>query len=331
MAPAGTLILRRSEVARLLSLEECIAAVAEAFRLQGEGRMAPPGILGMHVNGGGFHIKAAAIDRPRAYFAAKLNGNFPGNRERCGLPTIQGVIVLCDAENGSPLAVMDSMEITILRTGAATALAAKYLARADSKTATICGCGNQGRVQLRAIAGVLPIKKAYAYDRDPKLAASFARDMTTELNFDVEAAVDVGAAIGASDVCVTCTPSKQFFVRRDMVEPGTFIAAVGADNPEKQELQPELLVGSKVVVDSLEQCATIGDLHHALQKRVMARSDVHAELPEVVSGKKPGRTSDVEITIFDSTGVALEDVAAAVVVYARAVREGVGTSIEFAA
>lgn len=331
MAPPCTLILRRSDVARLLSLDECIAAVEEAFRLQGEGRIAPPGILAMHVSGGGFHVKAAAMDGTRAYFAAKLNGNFPGNRERCGLPTIQGVIVLCDAGNGSPLAVMDSMEITILRTGAATAVAAKYLARADSKTATICGCGNQGRVQLRAIARVLPIMRAYAFDRDPHLAASFARDMTTELGFGVEGAEEVSAAVSASDVCVTCTPSTQFFVMPGMVKPGTFVAGVGADNPEKQELQPELLVGSKVVVDSLEQCATIGDLHHALQKRVMARSDVHAELAEIVAGKKPGRTSDKEITIFDSTGVALEDVAAALVVYERAVREGVGSGIEFAA
>jgi alanine dehydrogenase len=331
MTPVATLILRRSEIARLLSLDGCIAAVEEAFRLRGAGTMAPPGILGMHVGGGGFHIKAAAMDGTRAYFAAKLNGNFPGNRERCGLPTIQGVIVLCDAENGSLLAVMDSMEITILRTGAATAVAARYLARADSRTATICGCGNQGRVQLRAIAGVLPIKRAYAIDRDANTAANFARDMAADLGFGVEAVADAGAAVSASDVCVTCTPSKQFFVRRDMVSPGTFVAGVGADNPEKQELQPELMVGSKVVVDSLEQCATIGDLHHALEKRVMTRSDVHAELAEVVSGKKPGRTSDDEITIFDSTGVALEDVAAAAVVYERAVREGGGSAIEFAA
>lgn len=331
MKPAGTLILRRSDVARLLSLDECIAAVEEAFRLQGEGRIAPPGILGMHVSGGGFHIKAAAMDGTRAYFAAKLNGNFPGNRERCGLPTIQGVIVLCDAGNGSPLAVMDSIEITIPRTGAATAVAAKYLARANSKIATICGCGNQGRVQLRAIARVLPIEKAYAFDHDPNLATNFARDMTTDLGFGVEVAADVSAAVSASDVCVTCTPSREFFITAGAVKPGTFVAGVGADNPEKQELQPELLVVSKVVVDSLEQCSTIGDLHHALQKRLMARSDVHAELAEIVAGKKLGRTSEEEITIFDSTGVALEDVAAAVVVYERAVREGVGSGIEFAA
>jgi alanine dehydrogenase len=331
MSPVATLILRRSEVARLLSLDDCIAAVHDAFRLQGEGRIAPPGILGMHVSGGGFHVKAATMDGSRSYFAAKLNGNFPGNRERSGLPAIQGVIVLCDASNGSPLAVMDSMEITILRTGAATAVAARYLARADSRIVTICGCGNQGRVQLRAIAGVLPIKKAYAFDRDPNMAASFARDMEADLGFSVEATADASAAVSASDICVTCTPSQEFFVTAGAVKLGTFIAAVGADSPHKQEIQPELLAKATVVADSLEQCAAIGDLHHAIAKGVMTRGDVHAELAEVVADKKPGRMSDEEITIFDSTGVALEDVAAAVVVYERAVREGIGRRIEFAA
>jgi alanine dehydrogenase len=136
-----TLSLSRSEVARLLSLDECIAAVEEAFRLQGEGRLQTPGILAMPSTGGGFHVKAAVMGR---WFAAKINGNFSGNPARFGLPAIQGMIYLADAVNGAPLAVMDSVEITILRTGAATAIAAKHLARGDSRVVTICGCGHQG-------------------------------------------------------------------------------------------------------------------------------------------------------------------------------------------
>jgi alanine dehydrogenase len=327
---AGTLLLRRSQIAVLLSLEECIAAVEEAFRLQGEGKVAPPGVPGMHANGGSFHVKAA-MDATRAYFAAKLNGNFPANPERCGLPTIQGLIVLCDAANGSPLAVMDSIEITILRTGAATAVAARRMARANSTVATICGCGNQGRVQLRAVARVLPIARVYAFDRNADAAARFAREMSDELGMRVTVADDISAAVHASDVCVTCTPAKQFFISSDAVKPGTFIAAVGADNPAKQELQPELLASARVVVDGLEQCAVMGDLHHAIEKGLMTRGGVCAELAEVVAGRKQGRTSDEEITIFDSTGVALEDVAAAVMVYEKAIRKGIGSSVEFAA
>jgi alanine dehydrogenase len=154
MKPAGTLLLTRREIRALLSLEECIAAVEQAFRFHAEGWTFPPGVLGIHAPRGGFHIKAAGLKLDRTYFAAKTNGNFSQNMSRFGMPSIQGIIVLCDGENGYPLAIMDSIEITLTRTAAATAVAAKHLARPDSTVATICGCGNQGRVQLRALATV---------------------------------------------------------------------------------------------------------------------------------------------------------------------------------
>jgi alanine dehydrogenase len=154
--PEGTVLLTREDVASLLTLEECAAGVEHAFKLYGEGKTQRPGILGVHARDGGFHIKAGILELERPYFAAKVNGNFPQNMKQFALPLIQGVIVLCDAENGYPLALMGSIEITIQRTGAATAVAAKYLARSDSKIATICGCGNQGRISLRAISKVLP-------------------------------------------------------------------------------------------------------------------------------------------------------------------------------
>src|ERR1044071_9111088 len=116
MKPEGTLLLTRSDVATLLGIEECMGAVEEAFRLYAEGRAAPPGILGVHVANGGFHLKAGVLELGRAYFAAKANANFPQNPQRFGLPMIQGIIVLCDAENGYPLALMDSMEVTVIRT-----------------------------------------------------------------------------------------------------------------------------------------------------------------------------------------------------------------------
>ncbi|HKP35692.1 MAG TPA: hypothetical protein VJT71_02450 [Pyrinomonadaceae bacterium] len=141
----GTLLLTRRDVAALFGIQDCITAVEKVFRLHGEGKTQPPGILGVHAANGGFHIKAGLLELNRPYFAAKLNANFPQNAKQFGLPLIQGVIALCDAESGYPLALMDSIEITILRTGAATAVAAKYLARPDSKSILICGCGNQGR------------------------------------------------------------------------------------------------------------------------------------------------------------------------------------------
>jgi alanine dehydrogenase len=281
-------------------------------------------VLAIHASDGGFHIKAGLLELGRPYFVAKVNANFPQNTKRFGLPLIQGVIVLCDAENGCPLALLDSMEITIIRTGAATGLAAKYLARRDAKVATICGCGNQGRITLKALAAVRRLTRAYAFDIDEASARRFADELSTETGIEVSAVSDLAQAIKGSDICVTCTPSKRYFLNHEFISPGTFIAAVGADNPEKQEIDPALLVSNKIIVDSLEQCATIGELHHALEQGLVTKADVHAELGEVIAGKKAGRTSDEEIIIFDSTGTALQDVAAAAIVYERAVSVGMG-------
>lgn len=329
MKPEGTLLLKRQDVASLLGIEECIAAVERVFRLQGEGRTAPPGVLGVHARDGGFHIKAGLLELDRTYFAAKTNANFPQNVKRFGLPLIQGVIVLCDAENGYPLAVMDSIEITIQRTGAATAVAAKYLAKPDAKVATVCGCGNQGRISLCALAKVLPIEKALAFDNDTAQARRFAREMAEELSVDVEAVGSLEKAAARSEIVITCTPSRQPFLKRDFISPGAFVAAVGADSSEKQELEPSLLVDHKIVVDILDQSATIGELHHALDAGLLTRDDVHAELGEVVAGAKAGRASPEEIIIFDSTGMALQDVMSAAVVYERALGLGRGALMNF--
>src|SRR5205807_1240353 len=238
---AGTLLLARTDIADLLTLDECIAAVDDAFRQHGEGKTSAPKVLGMPAIDGGFHIKAALLSSSPPYFAAKLNGNFFHNSQRFAMPNIQGLIVLCDATNGRPLAVMDSIEITILRTGAATAVAAKHLARPESKVATICGCGNQGRVQLRALQRVLSLQRVYAFDLDEAQTQRFASELSQELGIEVEAVKELATAIGKSDVCVTCTPAKKYFLQKDYVAPGTFLAAVGADNEEKQELDPQLL------------------------------------------------------------------------------------------
>src|SRR5258705_12367745 len=330
MKPDGTWLLTGRDVAALLSIEECMVAVEHAFKLYGEGKTQPPGILGVHAREGGFHIKAGLLKLDRSYFAAKVNANFPENGKRNGLPTIQGVVVLCDAENGYPLAVLDSIEIKIQRTGAEAGVAAKHLARPDSRTVTICGCGNQGRISFRALTKVLSIEKVWAYDNDPAQAQRFASELGAELQVEIEPVGDLPSAVRQSDVCVTCTPSKQPFLKADFIAPGTFIAAVGADNPEKQELEPALLGRNKLVVDVLEQSATIGELHHALDAGVITNEDVHGELGEVIAGVKPGRTSSDEIIIFDSTGMALQDVVTAAAVYEKAVRAGAGTRIDFA-
>lgn len=321
-------ILSRREVLELLSLRECIAAVESAFRLHADGRTLGPGVLGVPAPRGGFHVKAAGLIGQRSYFAAKTNANFPDNPHRFGLPTIRGTVVLADADTGEPLAMMDSASVTTLRTGAATAVAAKFLARGDSRFASVVGCGAQGEIQLAAIAAVLPLQHAWVFDTERSRAESLAARARTDLGIQVEAGTDLHAALRASDVCVTCTPSRRAFVPRDAVAPGTFIAAVGADNHGKQELEPALLASSTVVVDVLEQCAEIGELQHVLAGGLMTRDQVHAELGDVVTGRRPGRTDAAEITIFDSSGTALQDVAAAIVVFEKAIALGRGTEVK---
>jgi alanine dehydrogenase len=320
-------ILSRRQVFELLSLHDCIAAVEDAFRRHAEGRTLGPGVLGIPAARGGFHIKAAGLLGPRSYFAAKTNANFTENPRRFGLPTIRGTVVLADAETGEPLAMMDSASVTALRTGAATAVAAKHLARADSRAATVVGCGAQGEIQLAAIAAVLPLERAWVLDTDQARAEGLAARARADLGLRVSVATDLRGALRGSDVCVTCTPSRRPLVLRGDVAAGTFVAAVGADSQGKQELEPALVASSTLVVDVLTQCAEIGELQHALAAGLMTRTDVHAELADVVTGRRPGRTRDDEITIFDSSGTALQDVAAAVAVYDHALARGRGTEV----
>lgn len=325
-----TRILTRTDVRDVLDLGSCIGAVESALRAAAETE-APSGVLSLHVAAGAVHAKGAAAragaDGATSYVALKVNANYFGNRARFGLPDIQGVIVLLDAESGFPLALLDSIEITIQRTGAATAVAARHLARRDANALAVVGCGNQGAVHVRALARVLPIARVLAYDVDREASERLAAEMARELDLDARAVPDVATAARASDVVVTCTPSRRAFLGREMVRPGTFVAAVGADNPEKRELGGDLLTAARLVVDSRAQCAALGELRHALAEGAVASGTEPAELGEVVAGRAPGRASDEELIVFDSTGLAIEDVAAAALVYERAVARGLGLSL----
>jgi alanine dehydrogenase len=329
MQSDSTLLLNRSDVEALLSLGECIDAVEKAFRQQD--KRPPSRILGMKTANGGLHVKTALFGGERNYIVAKLNTNFPQNPQRFGLPAIQGAILLFDAENGRALTLLDSIDITIKRTAAATAVAAKYLAPKNSSVSTICGCGTQGRAQLRALNLLLPMRKVYAFDVDQSASSRFATELSSELKIDIEPVGELPVAIRNSDVCVTCTPATEFFVYKKDVAPGTFIAALGADDSHKQEIDPVLMASAKVVADNIEQVCAIGDTHHAIAAGLMRKEDIYAELSEIVAGRKSGRASNDEIIIFDSTGVAIEDAAAATLVYERACTAKIMNSFEFGA
>jgi alanine dehydrogenase len=310
----GPLFLSRADIERLLTPDACAAAVEFAFRQHAAGQ-AVERILGLHARDGSFHVKAGLLTGDRPFFAAKINANFPHNSENFGLPTIQGVVLLHDGDNGSLLAILDSISITALRTAAATAIAAKHLARKNAASAIICGCGAQAAAQARAILGVRKIRRLYVFDKIHERAEMFAADYSTELGIPVIPVTDLPGALRKCEVVITCTTASTFFISRDMVRPGTFIAAVGADNENKQEIDPCLLASATVVTDITEQACTIGDSHHAIAGDYMPRSAIHAELGEIVAGTKQARVDDDQVIVFDSTGTGLEDVAAAATVY----------------
>jgi len=283
------IILSRQDLRAAVRFGDYVEAVADGFRLLAEGRCASPVPTQIDVAHGAFHLKPASLPRGPGYVAVKVNGNFPDNRARHGLPTIQGAVLLADASNGRPLALLDSAEITLQRTGAATAVAARHLARADARTATICGCGAQAPLQLAALRHALDLRRVFAWDIDPAAARAFVP-----------------------------------FLGLDDVPAGGFVAAVGADSPAKSEIKPELMARAIVVVDVLDQAVVMGDLHHAMAAGAMRAQDVHAELGQVIAGTRPGRRDDDAIIVFDSSGTGIQDAAAAAVAYEVARQRGLG-------
>jgi len=330
MAGQKTLVLGRGDIARTMTLSDYIDAVERAFERLDGGRMAVPPVVHIPAPDGAFHVKSAGFVGDPSYVAVKVNGNFPNNQRRNGLPTIQGAIVLCDGAKGSLLAVIDSIEVTAMRTGAATAVAAKYLARDTTTDVAIIGCGIQGRVQLLSLLEVLPLKIVYAFDVDRQRQNAFVEEMRAATELRIVAVNELSEATLASQAIVTSTSSRSPYLRREHVPPGAFIAAVGADNNDKQELDVDLMAHAKVVVDLVDQCAEIGELHHALKAGTMTRADVVAELGAVVSRRTRPTFASNDVIIFDSTGSAIQDVAAAGIIYQRAKANGIGLAMEFA-
>ena len=325
---SGAIILSRSVLSSLLNTEDYIEAMEGAFasyaKTKKEGSV---GLLHLETGRMEYHIKAGSLQLDETFFGLKVNSSLFSEVMEKKIPKIKGIIVLFEGTYGYPIAILDSIEITIQRTGATTAVAAKYLARSDSRVLTVCGCGNQGKIQLRALLKVLPIEKVYAFDMNYEAASNYAAHMTDELGINVEACRDIESAVSRSDVVTTCTPSHTPYLSAEHIKPGTFIAAVGADSAEKQELDENLVAESSVVVDLLEQSATVGELHHAIEKGLMAKDEVRGEIGDIIAGNSIGRKSPDEIILYDATGTAIQDTAAAALSYRKAVAAGLGTRL----
>jgi ornithine cyclodeaminase/alanine dehydrogenase-like protein (mu-crystallin family) len=327
MKAPPVLLLSRSAIAGLATTRDYLASMQAAFADLAHGRFEVPQVGHVPGVGGMFHIKSAQRGGSPSLAAIKVNGNFPGNVAQRQLPTIQGFVALLDAECGCVLALMDSIEITARRTAAATAVAAKYLAKPGSRTLAMIGCGVQARYHVEALLDVAPIESVAFCDPRDDAADAFAGRMR-ELSLQARRAPDVRAAVRSADIVVTVTTSTRPLLRLADVSPGTFVAGVGADNPAKHELAADLLQASRVVVDSLAQASAMGDLHHAIEAGAMQVADVHGELAQLAAGRVPGRANGDEQWVFDSTGLSIQDLAAAEMIYERARAAGGVPQIE---
>jgi len=304
-----TLILDKKSVKALLSMSTTIGAVEQAFRDWTDGKGTMPAKSYLSLEKGDFRAMPAAL--PGAAGVKWVNVH-PQN-PKLGLPTVMAVIIYSDPETGYPLAIMDGTDVTAFRTGATAALASKYLARPDSHTLGLVGAGRQSYTQITAHAELFKLGTIKAYDLNPaaveKVIKAFPQFKIVRSS--LEDAV-------SSDIVCTVTPARGPIVTKAMVRPGTHINAIGADAEGKEELEPSVLKGAVVVVDDLRQAAASGEINVPVAQGLYSPGEVYSTLGEVVSGKKPGRKDPNAITIFDSTGVAIEDVAIAKLVYEQA-------------
>ena len=318
------LVLARSDLERLLTPGAVTRALESAFAEYARGKARVPTRLALTVEGDGLFLVMPSALAGTA-LGAKLVSVYEKNRER-GLPTIFATYVLLEPETGRPLALLEGGFLTGIRTGATSALAARYLARPDSKVIACFGAGVQAAFQLRCLASVFPIERVLIVGRSRQRAESFAKAMQKELGIPVALATHPGEAVSQADL-VTCatTFSTPVFAGKDL-RPGTHVDAVGSFRPDTREVDTDTVVRARVVVDSYAGAwDEAGDLLIPLKEGAISRSSVAAELAELVTGAKPGRQRPDEITLFKSVGFALEDAAAARLAYdlARAARAGV--------
>jgi ectoine utilization protein EutC len=326
----GILLLAEPDLRRLAGPPEALRAVRTGFEALAHGRAVLPGVMHLDLPEarGEVHVKGAHL-KGSPVFSIKEAGGFWGNPER-GLPVGSGLVLVFDAQTGQPRAILlDNGYLTELRTGAAGALAALLLARAELRLVGILGAGSQARYQLEALCAARRPARARVWSRRREPAEAYAREMTTRLGLPVEVVATAREAVEGSDLVVTTTTAREPVLRAAWVRPGLHVTAVGSDSPEKQELEGEVLARADLVIaDHLDQCLRLGEIHHAVAAGLMRAEDVHAELGEVVAGLKPGRTSEDQITIADLTGVGVQDAALADLVVAEAERRGLGRVLE---
>jgi alanine dehydrogenase len=326
------LLLTEKDVESLLSIGEVMEVVEQAFKEKGLGyaQMPPKLYLLFTKYNGDLRAMPSYLERLDVS-AVKVVNSHPGNPAKFKLPTVMATIVLVDPRNGAPLAIMSGTRITAMRTGAAGGIAAKHLARKDSKVVGLVGAGTQARTQLEALLMLYgKLETVRVWSRTHETREKFATDMKSAFGASLEIvpSADLRDIVVGADILVTTTPSRKPIVSDKWVSDGTHITCIGADAKGKEELDSAILRRAKIVVDDWEQGLHSGEINVPLSKGIISREDVWGDICEIAAGLKPGRTSKNEVTVFTSTGLAVQDAATAKLAYDKAVSMGIGQTVD---
>jgi ectoine utilization protein EutC len=323
-------VLNEAQVRKAVSIEEAIAAVEKAFIAYSMKQASLPSVIQLDVpdQKGEVHIKAGYIFGEHEY-VVKVASGFWENRKK-NLPISGGMMLAFSSETGFPLAILlDNGYLTELRTAAAGAVAAKYMAPNSVEQVAIIGAGSQGRYQMEALSRVCSFERLMVYDHHSANIERYRKEMKENLRCEIVSASNPEEAVRGSRIVITATPSRKPIIFGDWIEPGTHITAMGSDNPEKQELDVSVLKkAERIIADSIPQCLRLGEIHHAVAAGVLTEQDIDGELGEVVSGDIPGRMSQSEVTLCDLTGVGVQDAAIAGLVVHKALTSDIGIQVE---
>ena len=325
-----TILLNQSQVKELTTMKEIIENVETAYKFHAERKVQMPPKEYI------FYKKFRGDLRIMPCFVRGLNESgvknvnvHPDNPRKHGLPTVMAMIELVDPTTGFPVSVMDGTWITDMRTGAAAGVATKYLARDNSEVLGLVGAGVQAATGLEAIMEVMDIKEVRVSCRTCETRDIFAQKASEKYGIPVKAVDTIKEAVQGADVLLTTTPAREPVVKSKWVSPGTHINAMGADAPGKQELDSHILQKSKIIIDCWDQASHSGEINIPVQEGIVRQSDIRGKIGDVIIGSIPGRTSDEEITVFDSTGLAVQDIVTAWNVYEKALQKGIGQKMNF--
>jgi alanine dehydrogenase len=320
-----TLFLSENKVKSILTMDDTLKAVEMAFRAKGQGniQLPPKMYLYYEKNNGDLRVMPSYIPS-LDISGVKVVNVHPNNPKKYKLPSVMATILLVNPANGYPIGVLDGTWITMMRTGAASGVASKYLARPNAKVLALVGAGAQAETQLEAILKVRKIKTVKLYDIVRQISERFVKKYK-HLKLDFKICNTVKECVEDADIICTVTPVRKPIVKAAWVKKGAHINAMGADAPGKEELEPALVKRAKIIIDDWDQASHSGEINVPLAKGIISKKDIFAEIGDVVTGKKKGRTSSNDITIFDSTGLGVQDLTTANFVYNIAKKKKLGT------